>query len=185
MVRTVSIERIKKNLKTSGFFLNCKIPIGYTAGFPILQVRNESLCILFPYLKYQTTGEIDRTLVFPVRYGILMELPTEKIIGFEDYEYREIFKNIDFNKPVGFFRHDAVKKYNREQYKTLYDELMKEYDKVINALLGNGNYSFDDERRMRELLQILIEPSLLSVYQAIDMDFYYKYLSKGDESYGI
>ena len=49
----VSIEQIKKNLKSNDFFLNCKIPLGYTAGFPILQIKNGSLCVTFPYVKYQ------------------------------------------------------------------------------------------------------------------------------------
>ena len=178
-MQNVSINQIKKNLKSSDFFLNCKIPMGYTVGFPILQIKNGSLCVTFPYLRYQTTGEVDKTLVFPIRYGISLELPTEKIICFEKYEYRDEFCEIDFDKPVGYFRHDAIKQYNKMQYNDLYQELMKEYDKLINALLGNGAYSPSDEKRMAELLQILVEPSLLPMYGAIDLDFYNKYLAKG------
>ena len=173
------MEQIIRKLKTSEFFLQCKIPMGYSSGFPILQIKNGSLCVTMPYLKYQTTGEADKTLVFPIRYGISMELPTEKIIGFEDYEYKSSFANIDFDKPVGYFRHDAVRQYNKTQYKELRRELLGEYDKVANALLGNAPYSISDEKRMAELLQLLAEPSLLPFYRAIDTDFYNKYLVKG------
>lgn len=179
MEQIVSVDKVKKNLKSNGFFLNCKIPMGYTVGFPILQVRNGSLCILFPYLKYQTTGVVDKTLVFPVRYIITMELPTEKIVGFEDLEYNEKFKNVNFNKPVGYFRHDAIRHYDKSQYKSLYDQLMKEYDKVINYLINGTDYSDEDIKRMSELLQLLLEPSLIPMYKAIDKDFYNKYLVKG------
>lgn len=179
MVNVISMEEMIKKLKTSGFFLQCKIPMGYSSGFPILKIKNNSLCVTVPYLKYRTTGKVDKTLVFPIRYGISLELPTEKIIGFEDYEYKSSFANIDFDKPVGYFRHDAVKQYNKTQYKKLRGELMGEYDKVANALLENAAYDRSDEKRMAELLQLLVEPSLLPFYRAIDVDFYNKYLAKG------
>lgn len=179
MKQVTMVEQMKNNLETSGFFLNCKIPMGYRTVFPILQIKNGSLCITFPYLNYQTTGEVDKTLVFPIKYAISLELPTEKITGFEDFEYNEKFETVDFDKPIGYFRHDAVKKYNRTEYDGLYHELMNEYDKVIHALLEGGAYGFSDEKRMSELLQLLVEPFLLPIYQTIDKSFYNKYFVKG------
>lgn len=184
MKQTVSIEKIKKNIKNSGFYLNCKIPMGYTIGFPVLQIRNDCLCIALPYLKYQTTGVVDKTLVFPIRYVIWLELPTEKIIRYEDCEYNEVFRGIDFDKPVGYFRHDAIRQYNKAQYNQLYRELMEAYDKVINAILGKGEYLPEDERKLSRLLQLLMEPSLRSMYKVIDPEFYSKYLGE-DEKHGI
>ncbi len=179
MNHTLSIEKVKKNIKSNAFFLNCKIPMGYTIGFPILMIKNGCLCLALPYLKYKTTGVVDKTLIYPIKYLITLELPTEKIVGFEDLEYNDKFANISFNKPVGYFRHEAIRRYNKSQYKSLYDELMQEYDKVINSLIGGLDYSDEDERRMRELLQLLVEPSLLPMYKAIDRDFYNKYLARG------
>lgn len=179
MMNVISMEQIIKNVKTSEFFLQCKIPMGYSSGFPILQIKNESLCVTVPYLKYRTTGEVDRTLVFPIRYGISLELPTEKVIGFENYEYKSSFAKIDFDKPVGYFRHDEIKQYNKTQYKELRRELMEEYDKVANTILCNAAYGSSDEKRMAELLQLLAEPSLRPFYRAIDADFYNKYFLKG------
>lgn len=179
MEQIMTVEQIKKNLETGGFFLNCKTPMGYRTVFPILQIKNGSLCITFPYLKYQTTGEVDKTLVFPIKFAITLELPTEKIIGFEDFEYNANFGNIDFDKPIGYFRHEAVRKYDRAEYDRLYHELMSGYDKVIHVLLKGGEYGVSDEKRMSELLQLLVEPFLLPTYQAIDGNFYNKYLAKG------
>lgn len=179
MKQVMTVEQIKKNLETGGFFLNCKIPMGYRTVFPILQIKNGSLCVIFPYLKYQTTGEADKTLVFPIKYAISLELPTEKIIGFADFEYNENFETADFDKPIGYFRHDAVKKYSKTEYDRLYRELMSEYDKVIHVLLKGGEYGFSDEKRMSELLRLLVEPFLLPTYQTIDKSFYNKYFAKG------
>lgn len=177
MVSVVPIEQIKNNLKESKFLLHCNIPLGYSSGFPVLQIRNDCLCVTFPYLKYQTTGEVDKTLVYPIRYAITLELPTEKIISFEDYEYKEEYKKIDFDKPVGFFRHEAIKDLNKKEYFEARKQLMLEYDKVINSIFGNSKYTRTDEERMRKLLKMLIEPSLLPMYRVIDKDFYEKYLS--------
>ena len=184
MKETITVEQVKKDLETGGFFLNCEIPLGYKAVFPILQIKNGSLCIMFPYLKYQTTGELDKTLVFPIKYTISLELPTEKIIGFEDFEYNETFGDVDFSKPIGYFRHEAIRKYGRTEYDSLYHELMKEYDKVIHVLLEGGKYSLSDEKRMSELLRLLLEPSLMPIYEALDKDFYNKYLEEGKRDYG-
>lgn len=178
------VEQIKENLETGGFFLNCKIPPEYRAVFPILQIKNGSLCIIFPYLKYQTAAGEDRPLVCPIRYTISLELPTEKILGFEDLEYNEVFKDVDFDKPAGYFCSEAAREYGREEYDVLYHRLMEEYDKVIRVLLEGGVYDFSDERRMSELLQLLTAPSMLSVYQFIDKDFFKIYLAEGQADYG-
>lgn len=179
MEKKISITRIKKNLRASDFFLQCGLPMGYKAGFPILQIRNDSLCLLIPFLRYQTTGEVDKTRVYPIRYTITLELPTEKVVGFANLEYDPVFGSIDFDKPVGYFRHESIRQYDKAQYEALYEELMQEYEKVAEALLFGGAYGPEDEARMRELLQLLAEPSLLPVYRALDMDFYNKYLRKG------
>lgn len=184
MKQTVTVEQVRKNLETGDFFLNCKIPLGYKTVFPILQIRNGSLCIMFPYLKYQTTGEVDKTLVFPVKYAVTLELPTEKAVCFEDFEYNEAFGDVDFDKPIGYFRHEAVREYSRAEYNNLHRELMREYDKVIHMLLVGGGYDSADERRMSELLRLLLEPSLLPIYRVLDRDFYNKYLAERKVDYG-
>ncbi len=177
MDNRISISQIKKRLRSSSFFVECRIPMGYTAGFPIFQIRNDSLCLLLPYMKYQTTGEVDKTKVFPIRYTFLLELPTEKVIGFENLEYAPAFKKVDFDSFVGYFRHKGIQQYSKSQYSELYDELMGQYDRVANALIYGEQYSAKDERRMSELLQLLMEPSLLPMYRALDEDFYEKYLA--------
>lgn len=50
---------------------------------------------------------------------------------------------------------------------------------MINSLIYCTDYSAEDEKRMKELLQLLVEPSLLPMYKALDNDFYNKYLAKG------
>ena len=175
-----SMVKIKQDLLSSDFYLNCNIPLGYVAGFPVLKIMNGCLCVTIPYLRYQTTGEVDRTLVYPIRYGITLELPTLKVIAFEDYEYVSVFRNIEFEKPVGLFRHDAIKKYTRTQYEKLMAELMQLYDKVILMILDEIPYCAQTEKRMAELLQLMVEPSLRPMYRALNEEFYNKYMESGN-----
>lgn len=177
MDKTISIEKVLKNLRKSEFILNCRMPMGYAQGLPVLQVRNNYLCLLVPYFKTHMTGEVDKTLVFPIRYAVTLELPEEKVIKYEDISFYPVFGKVDFSKPIGYFRHDAVKQFNKTQYLEKKKELLGLYSKVANNLLFGSGLAREDEERMKELLQILVEPSLLPQYRVLDRDFYDKYLA--------
>ena len=77
-----SLSDFLRELKSSDFVLGCEMPMGYTPGLPTLLIKNDALIIQIPYLKYQTTGETDKTLVFPVRYLIELTLPDLQFINY-------------------------------------------------------------------------------------------------------
>lgn len=178
--KQISVKKLIKEIKTSEFVLGCKMEVGYSAGLPILQIKNGILCLTVPYLKYRMTGAVDKTLVYPVRYTVTVALPGEDPVGFSDLSVNPVFEKVDFSKPVGTFRHDSIKQYSKDQYFALKDELYSLYDKTASALLYNAPYAEGDEKRMSELLRLLVEPSLLPIYRALDIDFYNKYLKEGD-----
>ena len=173
----ISVKDILNQVKTSTFVLSCEMPLGYVTGMPILQIKNEQLCLLIPFMRYRVTGQVDKTLVFPIRYTVTMVLPEQKMVNFADLSFQSQYQNVDFNAPVGYFRHEAIQHLNKQEYMALRDELMTQYDKVIGTLLYNEAYSEEDEQRMRELLTMLTEPSLLPIYKALDESFYNKYLA--------
>lgn len=177
MNNKIEVQELLNKFKRSNFWLGCRIPMGYTCGFPILEVRNDRLCITFPYLKYQMTGETDKTLVYPIRYVVTMVLPEEKPVDYKDLAYDDLFRKVDFKQPIGLFRHEAIKHIDKKEYEELRKELYSCYDKVIDALLNDAEYGEEDELRMRELLKMLVEPCQLPVYKALNEDFYYKYLA--------
>ena len=49
------------------------------------------------------------------------------------------------------------------------------YDKMIGAILGEAEYTQDDEESFKELFNTLLEPSEKPIYKALDYDFYSKY----------
>lgn len=169
-------KEVLSGLKKSNFVHICSLPMGYVHGLPILHIKNDRLCMTVPYLKYKITGEIDKTYVYPIKFTVTVSLPENKIIAFRDLEFEPAFKNVDFFKPVGLFRHDAIKHLTKKEYAVKKDELFSQYDRVINSLLYSGEYSVTDEQKMSELIQLLIEPSLKPIYKVLDSDFYNKYI---------
>ena len=90
-------------------------------------------------------------------------------------EYHPAFGKVDFCKPIGYFRHEAIRAYSRKEYQALYQDLMAEYDKVANMLIFGDPYTASDENHMRELLRLLVEPCLRPIYRILDSEFYQKY----------
>lgn len=179
MDRKVDIQVLLKQLKTSGFILNCNMPMGYAQGFPVFKILNGALCMEIPYLRYKITGEVDKTLVFPIRYTVTVALPEGDVIGYENLEYNPACEKVAFSQPIGYFRHESIKQYNRKAYEAKKEELYTLYSRLANALIYGDAFTADDDAAFKELLQTLLEPSLLPIYRIMDRDFYRKYLEKG------
>lgn len=177
MKKEISVEKILKDLLSNEFVLNGRIPLGYGAGMPVLKIRNDYLCLVVPYLKYQVTGEVDKTLVYPIRNTVTVLLPEGIPVGFEDMRLNEKFANLDFSLPVGVFRHEAIKDMTKQEYAKAKTEIFALYDKLICSLLYDGEYSDADDARLKELLSKMTEPSLKPMYRAISPDFYNKYMA--------
>lgn len=175
-MKKISVKELIKEVKTGPFLLYCEMPMGYAEGLPVLQIRNGQLCLAIPFLRYQMTGQTDKTLVYPIRFVVTVLLPEGKVVGYQDLKVAPQFEKVDFTKPVGLFRHEAVKHMTKTEYTRKRKELLGMYDKVINALLYGEAYTQEDEAAMRQLLQIMVEPSQLPIYKALDEDFYTKYL---------
>lgn len=175
MNSTITVNELIKNLKRSPFILNSGMPLGYTAGLPVLKITGEKLYLVVPFLKYKITGETDKTLVYPIRYIATISIPEGKFVKFEDYSANEKMLKVDFAKPIGLFRHESIKHLNKSEYKEKRTELLSLYDKIIFSLLDGAEYTQKDETCFKELLNVIIEPSLKPFYRFIDGDFYRKY----------
>lgn len=174
----MSIREIVQHINTNDFVLHCNMPLGYVPGLPILKILNDELCLEVPFLKYKLTGQPDQTLVYPLRYTVTMTLPEKKMVAFSNLAYDSRFAQVDFDQPIGTFRHEAVKHLKKDEYRKVREELLDQYDKVARALLEGAPYTAEDEAHMRRLMQMMLEPSLLPLYQALDADFFEKYLAK-------
>jgi hypothetical protein len=174
-ISMINIIDFLKEEKTESFQIGCGMPIGYVAGLPIISKKGDKVLLKVPFLKYKVTGVVDKTLVFPVKYVLTYSLPDMKPVGFEDLEYNSAFRKLEFDKPIGYFRHEAIKSWSKKTYKAKKEELMGLYDKLATALVENG--AFSEEESFKALLKTVIEPSVMPIYKALDGKFYDKYLA--------
>ena len=172
-----STEALINSLKTNKFIQYSSIVMGYVPGLPILTVLNGNLCLKVPYLKYKVTGEVDKTFVYPIKYVVTISIPEGTIIGFEDLSFNKSYINVAFGSPVGTFRHDAIKNLDKKAYSNLRSILFTEYDKIVNHLAFGKEYSFDDEKHFKALLNVVLEPSLIPFYSIIDNEFASRYIT--------
>ncbi len=155
------------------------IPMGYIPGMPILTIKNDQLVAAFPFLRYKITGEVDRTLVFPIKYVIEYLIPENQVVGFHDLSTDTDFADIKFNEFIGFFRHNAIKDLDKNAYSALKEETLNLYDKLVSFLLGESDdFSQNEENKLRNNLLKIIEPFIFNVYERLDKDFYNKYIQK-------
>lgn len=177
MDNVFSTGALINELKKNPFILNSSMPMGYVPGLPVLCSLNDNLCMKVPFLKYKVTGKVDNTLVYPIRYVATVLIPEGTAVSFDDLSLISPFAKVDFSKPVGRFRHEAIKNLKKEEYRKLRSAVYAGYDKIIGMLTKGTPYTFDDEMIFKKMLNTIIEPSLRPFYKVIDSDFYKKFLS--------
>lgn len=158
------------------------VPMSYTPGLPALSVRNDNLCVEMPFLRYKITGQKDRTLVFPVRYVATYLVPEMILVRFVDLAYEPGYEDVDFDRPIGFFRHEAIAGLTRGEYDALRRRTLAGIDLLAGAMLGDAEMSEEEHERFRSDYSRLIEPSLIPFYYELTPDFSEKYISNGQNS---
>lgn len=147
------------------------IPSGMGAGFPILSISNGQLMITLPYYRVVMRPE-DQTLIYPISHLITLLWDSGLIVAFDSLSFQKKYQKVDFEKPIGTFRHDAIKNLTKEQYMGERERLYAMYDKMIASIFSQEPYAENDRREFSKLIHVLLEPSLKSFYQAINPDFY-------------
>lgn len=176
MNNSISVKALLREIRCSEFVNACQMPMGYTDGYPMFHRVNGKVYLVIPFLRFKVTGEVDKTLVFPIRYTVTAELPTGRIVSFQDLAADSRFRQVDFNKPIGLFRHDAIKELSKQEYQAAKEELYAAYDAVLASLIAGQEPAEDAVKAMAELLSRLAEPSQKPIYQALDSNFCDKFL---------
>lgn len=178
MKESISISKLVKDVKNDALVRSCGIPLEYVAGTPVFRVQKSKVYLIIPFLRYKVTGIVDQTYVYPIRYTVTVMLPENKIVSFEDLASNSHFRKVDFNRPIGLFRHESVKKYSQKQFKEEKKKLYDLYDKIVNSILDTKSCAKTDVEDLANLLNVLLEPSLKPIYKAIDKQFYDNFLQK-------
>ncbi|MCC8029668.1 MAG: hypothetical protein LIO75_07740 [Lachnospiraceae bacterium] len=177
MDKNISVKSLMKEIRNGEFVLNCRMPMKYTAGFPVFGMKNKKACLTIPFSFYKVTGETDRTEVYPIRYTVTVLLPEGKPAAFEDLETNPAFADVDFSEKIGYFRHESIRNLNKREYAAEEAKLYGLYDKMVAALLNGEEAGAADQKEFSELLGRLMPPSLKPQYKLLDENFYSRYLS--------
>ena len=122
------------------------------------------------------TGEIDKTRVYAPRFVVTVNMKNGNIIKYEDIMYDCRFEEVDFRKPIGLFRHSAIRHLKKNDYNKMCHELYNLLDELSESMAGKIEFDELDEIRLKKLFALLLEPSLKPFYHAIDKDFFETYL---------
>lgn len=177
MTTCFSMEALMNSIKTDAFVRAAKIPLGYVPDYPMITGTIEKPVLVIPFLKYKVTGVVDKTLIFPVRYVLVYDLKEKKFTGFHDLTKIREFDDFDFEAPIGLFRHESIRDLDKNAYREKQKELYQSYSAVINALLDGQQPDEKDTSALKELLGIMLEPSVKPFYQLLSPSFCQQYLA--------
>lgn len=163
-------------LKSNSFVLNCKIPLGYAPGFPLVRMFNDKLLLQLPYWKCVVVGDKGKSQVYPIKYVITFELPNLTPVAFNNLAYDELYKRVTFDKSIAFFPSESNKGITKNEYNCLKKSTYEQYDRYINSVLLGTKYSDNDYNSFKHLLSRMIEPCHLETYSKLNTDFYNKFL---------
>lgn len=193
-----------KNLNINEFVRACGIPMGYKAGYPLIDRKNGTVLLTVPYYKTKY-GKMEQNGmkgmlpglkgVMPAEYTVKFELckssdapesmkdlvkdpegcVTAKPAGFETLRYCDKFKNIPFGSIISTVPTPAMSKMGKEEFIEKTEKLFKAYDTVINDLLGIEKASGIDKVEFKQLLDLFTEPEVKEIYKLISEEFAAKY----------
>lgn len=172
----LSIKDFLKKTNTSPV-VRSSIPMGLGAGLPTLNIAGDRLLVSMFY--YRTVPRPDdKTLIMPAEYALSFDYPSGWLASFETLRLSPRYANVDFDKPVGTFRHEAIKHLDRAGYAAKKGELHALLDALVAHLGGEGDFTRADEAALAELYGLLAEPSLLPFYKALAPQFYTRYIER-------
>ncbi len=145
------------------------IPMEMASGWPSISIKNGQICIMIPYYRTQPSNE-GKVLIFPIAYTMTFTWPSAKMVEFKTLRFQKEFANIDYKKPVGTFKHDAVKNLTKSEYIDKRDTLFSLYDEILTCIIDKKE--FTREQEMKDSFKVLMEPSLYPMYMEIANKFF-------------
>ena len=163
-------EIIKKFNRSD--FRRKSIPAELVSGWPCLRRIGRTLCLTVPYFNRQYLKEEKKVALFPLYCSVTFPLGNpDRIVDFTIYANSREWQDLDYSRPVGFFKHEALADVKTgEDYKRLCQELYHYYDAMAEAIMQKA--PFANEEEMIRLFTKLMEPGHFPQYLRINKRFY-------------
>ena len=172
----ITIQEFLKSAKNNSVVRE-NIPMGLGMGFPMLNIVDDQLLVSVFYYRSVIRPD-DKTLLMPPEYIVTFDYPSGKLISFETLRLDARFAKVVFEKPIGLFRHDAIKDLTFVEYKEKKDVLYNTLNKLIASLGEEGNFTEEDEQELSNLYSVLTEPALHPFYKLLSPKFFARYIKK-------
>lgn len=148
------------------------IPMELRCGWPAITIRNKEICVILSFFRSSPNGKGQMNL-YPLCQSAVLKWKDGKMVSFRNHLYEKEFAGVDFLKPVGVFRHEAIADWDKKQYMESRKRLFSLYDRLIGAIQEKEDFPEKDE--MAELLGAMMEPSLLPMYRKVAAKFFTSY----------
>ncbi len=150
-------------------FRRKSIPQEVAAGWPCVQYAGKMLAITIPFFA-RKAGK-DKIALYPIYCSVTFPiLNPKRLLDFTIYPLNPLWSSVDYNKPAGYFKQEAIKDIKKQEYKEMCMELYGYYDKMVEAVLAKKPFEESDE--MSKLFTKLMEPGLYPFYKKINGKFY-------------
>lgn len=146
------------------------IPQNLFSGWPCIHTVGKTLCMTIPY--YSRSATCEKIALYPIYCSVTFPVTNpDRLMDFTVYPYQKTWSDIDFTKPVGYFKHPALNDVTtKTEYKELCMRLYGYFDKMVLAVMNKK--PFDEEQEMIELFSKLMEPGLYPQYLRLNKKFY-------------
>lgn len=146
------------------------VPSELASGWPCIRMVGSRLCVVIPYFNRRPSEK--GFALYPIYCSAtIMWKNPDKVLDFTIYHTLPEWKDVDYSKPVGIFKHKALADVEtRGEYLMLCDRLYHYYDEMVQAVLERR--PFEEEEEMAKLFSKMMEPSLYPYYERINKKFY-------------
>lgn len=171
MKKITMAEFIKKVAKSPA--RKALVPMEMTTGWPALTIRKGRICVTIPFFGLQRVPQNGKVGIYPISYAVTALWPSGVIIDFKDLKFTKEYKDVDFSKPIGVFKHEALAALDKDDYQDQRERLLELYDSLIDCIVAKE--PFREQAEMQMLMRRFIEPSLYPMYKSLADKFYDAY----------
>lgn len=148
------------------------IPMELRCGWPAVTVRNSEICVILSLFRAVPAKE-KRMYLYPLCQSLILRWKDAKLISYRNLVYEKEFAGIDLTKPAGYFRHEAIKDWDKQTYAQNRTLLFEYYDRLIECVTDKK--VFEEKEEMSQLLGTMMEPALLPMYRKVAPKFFTSY----------
>lgn len=151
-------------------FRHKTIPQNLFSGWPCIHTIGKTLCMTIPYYARSATSE--RVALYPIYCSVTFPVANpDRLLDFTVYPHQRTWSDIDYKKPVGYFKHAALDDVaTKSEYRELCMQLYGYFDKMVLAVMDKK--PFTEEPEMIKLFTKLMEPGQYPQYLRLNKKFY-------------